>query len=122
MHINFNFRVFCQIQSCSNDLFTLQEWISDISVGHSIQSQGNHIKASSVYVAFNTDTAGTNTFTPKCYSLVQNNIGGNIGNGLNFVTRDHSFKRELFSVVCNCNLYRRRLAHCTSTRSEGPTG
>ena len=33
----------------------------------------------------------TDLFAPKFYSSIQNNIGPNFGQGLNFVTRDHSF-------------------------------
>ncbi len=39
-------------------MIDLQEWISDLQSGSGLQSQGNHVKASSVYMAFNVDSAG----------------------------------------------------------------
>ena len=37
-------------------------------------------------------------FPPKICSLIQNDIGANFGDDLNFVTREHSFNRVLQNV------------------------
>lgn len=36
----------------------LQEWITEISAANIMQSYSNHIEASALYMAFNTDSGG----------------------------------------------------------------
>ena len=38
-------------------------------------------------------------FVPKLYPLIQNNIGSNFGDGLNFVTCEHSFSLVVIPFV-----------------------
>ena len=46
------------------------------------------------------NSVGTLKFAPKFYSLIQNNIGPNFGDGLNFITCEHYLKCDdrLFKV------------------------
>ena len=43
-------------------------------------------------------------FTPKFYSLVQNNIGSNFDDGLNFVTCEHSFSENTCESLNDPNM------------------